>query len=178
MPPPAHKTGAPPITRMAPRLAPVPHAAATPTATTATTATVKKVVKIVKKPAPKPVELRARPPIDDQFSATLDFSPAYGTDAGRTYGPLSLTPGAGSPEGNKEFYVRCMIEQHRVDPLLQGFKTLWEPPPGWTIADGLGATLYDEAISNPVYVTRVYLTPATPSVEVGFRVIVQLKYRP
>ncbi len=159
---------------MAPRLAPVPRAAAT----TPDPAQIKKVVKIVKKPAPKPVQFRARPPIDDQFDATLTFSPAYGTDAGRTYGPLSITPGAGSPEGNKEFYVRCEITQHRVDPLLQGFKTLWEPPPGWTIADGCGTTLYDEAISNPVYVTRVYLTPAAPDVTVGFRVVVQLKYRP
>lgn len=160
---------------MAPRLAPVPRATAIPAATTATVA---KVVKIVKKPAPKPVELRARPPIDDQFDAKLTFSPAYGADAGRTYGPLSLTPGAGSPEGGKEIYCRCEITQHRVDPLLQGFKTLWEPPPGWTIADGCGTTLYDEAISNPVYVTRVYLTPTTISLEVGFRVIVQTKYRP
>ena len=163
---------------MAPRLAPAPRAAATSPAVSTPAATIAKVVKIVKKPAPKPVELRARPPIDDQFDATLTFSPAYGTDAGRTYGPLSLTPGAGSPEGNKQIYVRCEITQHRVDPLLQGFKTLWEPPPGWTIADGLGATLYDEAISNPVYVTRVYLTPATISVEIGFRVIVQTKYKP
>ena len=175
MPPPAHRPGQAPITRMAPRLAPVPRAAATPTATAAT---VKKVVKIVKKPKPKPVELRARPPVDDQFDATLTFSPAYGTDAGRTYGPLSLTPGAGSPEGGKEFYVRCEITQHRVDPLLQGFKTLWEPPPGWTTQDGLGTTLYDEAISNPVYIVRVYKTPAAPTVDVGFRVIVQLKYKP
>jgi hypothetical protein len=161
---------------MAPRLAPAPRAGATTSATT--TATVAKVVKIVKKPAPKPVELRTRPPIDDQYDAMLEFSPAYGTDAGRTYGPLGLTPGADSPEGSKEVYCRCRITQHRVDPLLQGFKTLWEPPPGWTIADGLGATLYDEAISNPVYITRVYLTPATISTAIGFRVIVQLKYKP
>jgi hypothetical protein len=153
-------------------------APAAPKKPTATTTTLTKVVKIVKAPPKKPVILRARPPVDDQYSATLEFSPAYGSDAGRTYGPLSLTPGAGSPEGNKEFFVRCMIEQHRVDPLLQGFKTLWEPPPGWTIADGCAATLYDEAISNPVYVNRVYLTPSTISVDVGFRVIVKLKYRP
>jgi hypothetical protein len=162
-----------PTDRMAAAIAP-----ATAKKPTADSKTVAKVVKIVKKPAPKPVQLRARPPIDDQFSATLDFSPAYGSDAGRTYGPLMITPGAGSPEGSKEFYVRCMIEQHRVDPLLQGFKTLWEPPTGWTIADGCSATLYDEAISNPVYITRVYLTPAAPTVDVGFRVIVEAKYRP
>ena len=70
MPPPAHRPGQAPITRMAPRLAPVPRAVAT----APDPAQIKKVVKIVKKPAPKPVELRARPPIDDQFDATLTFS--------------------------------------------------------------------------------------------------------
>jgi hypothetical protein len=162
-----------PQDRMAAAIAP-----ATAKKPTADSKTVAKVVKIVKKPKPKPVILRAKAPVDDQFDAELEFSPAYGTDAGRTYGPLSLTPGAASPEGAKEFHCRIRITQHRVDPLLQAFKTLWEPPPGWTIADGCPATLYDEAISNPVYITRVYLTPATIAVDVGFRVIVQLKYRP
>jgi hypothetical protein len=162
-----------PVTRMAPRLAPIPRVY-DPTEPEKA----KKVVRIVKKPAKKPVILRARPPIDDQFNATLDFSPAYGADAGRTYGPLSLTPGADSPEGNKEFYCRVQIEQHRVDPLLQGFKTLWDPPPGWTIADGLDTHSYDEAISNPLYITRVYLTPSTISLEIGFKVTVQRKCRP
>jgi len=159
-------------TRMAGRLAP-----ASPVSKTSPEQ-VKKVVRIVNSPARKPVILRPRPPVDDQFDAMLEFSPAYGGDAGRTYGPLTLTPGSDSPEGGKEFYCRCRITQHRVDPLLQGFRTLWEPPPGWVIADGCKATLYDEAISNPVYITRVYLTPATISLTVGFRVIVKMKYLP
>jgi len=157
---------------MAPRLAPIPRVY------TPDPADLPKVKKIVKKPPKKPVILRAKPPVDDQFSATLTFSPAYGSDAGRTYGPLSLTPGPGSPEGDKDFYVRCLIEQHRVDPLLQGFRTLWEPPPGWVKVDGRYATLFDEAISNPLYITRVYHTPSTISLAVGFRVIVVTKYRP
>ena len=140
--------------------------------------TVAKVVKIVKKPPKKPVILRAKPPIDDQFSATLEFSPAYGSDAGRTYGPLSLTPGSSSPESSKDFYVRCRLEQHRVDPLLQGFRTYWDPPPGWTRVDGLKPTIYDEAISNPLYINRVYHTPATISLDIGFLVVVKAKYRP
>lgn len=141
-------------------------------------ATVAKVVKIVKAPAKKPADLPIRLKIDDQYDAMLEFSPAYGDDAGRTYGPLSLTPGADSPEGDKEFYCRLRITQHRVDPLLQGFKCLWDPPPGWTIVDGLDTHTYDEAISNPVYITRVYLTPATISVAIGFKVTVQRKYLP
>ena len=168
--PPIHKPYMPP-TRMAPRLAPIPRVYDPKP-------DVAKVKKIVKKPAKKPVELRARPPVDDQFDAKLTFSPAYGDDAGRTSGPLSLTPGEDSPEGDKEFYCRCEITQHRVDPLLQGFKCLWDPPPGWTIADGLDTHTYDEAISNPVYITRVYLTPATISLEIGFKVTVQRKYKP
>ena len=165
----ARRPGQPP-TRMAPRLAPIPRVYEPEP--------IKKIIKVIKKPPKKPIQLRGRAPVDDQFNATLTFSPAYGDDAGRTYGPLMLTPGAGSPEGFKEFYVRCMIEQHRVDPLLQGFRTLWEPPPGWTRVDGLGSTIYDEAISNPLYITRVYRTPSTISLEIGFKVTVQRKYKP
>jgi hypothetical protein len=166
-----------PPTRMAPRLAPIPRVYDPPPPETVAK-TVKKVVKIVKKPAKKPVTLRTRIKVDDQYEGMLEFSPAYGDDAGRTYGPLSLTPGEGSPDGNKELYCRCRIGQHRVDPLLQGFKLLWDPPPGWVIVDGLDTHTYDEAVSNPLYVTRVYLTPATISLEIGFKVTVQRKYKP
>ena len=164
----ARRPGQPP-TRMAPRLAPIPRVY---------DPIPPKIIKIVKKPPKKPVILRARPPVDDQFSATMEFSPAYGVDAGRTYGPLSLTPGGSSPEGGKEFYCRLRLEQHRVDPLLQGFRTYWDPPPGWVGMDGLRATIYDEAISNPLYINRVYRTPATISLEIGFLVVVKVKYRP
>ena len=171
--PPAQKTTrglATPRTRMATRLIPIPRVY-DPEGD--------KVKKTVKKPARRAVQLRGRAPIDDQFEVKLYFSPAYGTDAGRTYGAsLGITPGVGSPEGNKEFYVRAEVTQHRVDPLLQGFRLDWEPPPGWTAQDGIGGTTYDEAISNPLYVNRVYLSPAAPSVDVGWRVIARKKYRP
>lgn len=138
---------------------------------------VKKVVK--KKLEKKPLTIVGRSKVDDQFNLTITFSPAYGPDAGRTYGAsLGLTPGGASPEGNKEFYVRASIEQHRVDPLLQGFKTLWTPPPGWVPVDGIGSILYDEAISNPVVITRVYRSPASPSSEIGFLVVAVGKYKP
>jgi hypothetical protein len=140
--------------------------------------TVRKVVKIVKAPAKKPVNLPVRVKVDDQYQGMLEFSPAYGVDAGNTYGPLGLTPGDDSPEGDKEFYCRIRITQDRVDPLLQGFKCLWDPPPGWVIEDGLDTHTYDEAVSNPVYVTRVYRTPSTISVEIGFKVTIQRKYLP
>jgi hypothetical protein len=153
--------------QLAPKLAPIP-----------LVYTVAKVAKLAKKKA-KPLTVAGKASIDDQFSATITFSPAYGTDAGRTYGAsLGLTPGGASPEALKEFYVRCLIEQHRVDPLLQGFETTWEPPPGWTTMDGLGSIVYDEAISNPVQITRVYKSPASPSSEIGFRVRITKKYKP
>ncbi len=146
-------------------------------ATKALTQAVKKIETAKKKR--DPIDIGGRVPIDDQFNATITFSPAYGTDAGRTYGAaLGITPGAGSPEGNKEFYIRCSIEQHRVDPLLQGFQTVWDPPPGWRAVDGLGATLYDEAINNPVAITRLYLSPAEPDAEIGFLVVIAVKYQP
>jgi len=168
----ARRPGQPP-TRMAPRLAPIPRVY-DPEKDKVRKAAKKAAAKLPRKPG----TLRTWPIVDDQFSATMTFSPAYGTDAGRTYGPLSLTPGAGSPEGDKEFYCRLLLEQHRVDPLLQGFKCLWDPPPGWVIVDGLDTHTYDEAISNPLYVTRVYRTPTTISLEIGFKVTIQRKIRP
>jgi hypothetical protein len=134
---------------------------------------VAKVVALVKKPPKKPVQLRAKPPVDDQFNATLEFSPAFGDDAGRTYAAVLV-----DPEPNEEYYWRCRIEQHRVDPLLQGFRTLWDPPPGWTFVDGNPAFIYDEAISNPLVITRVVLAPAEPNNDVGFLVVMTRKYKP
>jgi len=168
---PVRKVYTPP-TRMAPRLAPIPRVY------DPEKDKVKKAAKAAVRVPRKPGTLRTWPIVDDQYSATLVFSPAYGTDAGRTYGPLSMTPGSDSPEASKEFYCRLLIEQHRVDPLLQGFKCLWDPPPGWVIVDGLDTHTYDEAISNPLYVTRVYRTPATISLEIGFKVTIQRKIEP
>ncbi len=132
-----------------------------------------RVVKIVKKPAPKPFTIRARVLIDDQYSGDLGFSPATGTDAGRTYSADML-----APEGLSTWYWRCRITQHRVDPLLQGFRLLWDPPPGWTWQDGLLAPTYEEAISNPLVVTRVVKAPASPNALIGFLVTVTRKYKP
>jgi hypothetical protein len=171
-----------PRTRMANRLVPIPRVY------DRETDKVKKVVK--KKLKRKPVQVVGRVLADDQYNPTMTFSPAYGPDAGRTYGAMiPITPGADSPEGNKEFYVRLAIEQHRVDPQLQGFKTAWEPPPGWVAVDGLPVAgldddglvvsgwIYDEAISNPVSITRVFRSPAAPSTEIGFLAHIG-KYKP
>jgi len=156
-----------PGTRMAPRLAP---ASRTPGPDPEQA---KKVVKIIKKPAKKPPTIRAKAPIDDQFAAELMFSPAFGDDAGRTYGAMLV-----NAEPDEEYYWRCRIEQHRVDPLLQGFRTLWDPPPGWELTDGNPAFLYDEAISNPLVITRLVKAPASPNANIGFLVIVTRKYKP
>lgn len=157
-----------PGTRMATRLAPVQRVP-DPTAP----AKAAKVVKIVKKPARKPPTIRGKAPVDDQFAAELMFSPAFGDDAGRTYGAMLV-----GALPNSEYYWRCRIEQHRVDPLLQGFRTLWDPPPGWTFTDGLPAFLYDEAVSNPLVITRVVLSPAAPNTDVGFLIVMTRKYKP
>lgn len=185
-PPPAKRSAkgtSAPRTRLAPRLAPIPHVYDRET---------DKVKKVVKKLAKKkPVQIHGADFVDDQFHVTLTFSPAYGSDAGRTYGAmLPLTPGAGSPEGGKEFYVRALIEQNRTaDPQLQGFGTVWEPPPGWVAVDGLNngyidddhvghPGIWDESISNPLYVTRVFRSPSTIATDVGFRVVAVVKYLP
>lgn len=160
---------------MAPRLAPVPRATSTPAATTTTVA---KVVKIVKKPPKKPVQVRSNAPVDDQFKARVEFSEAYGDQAGKTWSePLQIDDAAAA--AGQEFYWRVNIDQFRVDPLLQGFATRWEIlTAGWTFTDGLGTTIYDEAISNPLMVCRVVKAPATITASVKFRVVVTLKYRP
>jgi hypothetical protein len=158
-----------PRSRMAARLIPIPRVYDREDA---------KVKKVVKKPVRRAVQLRAKAPIDDQYKARVTFSEAFGTDAGKVWSePLEIedrTEWAG-----KDIYWRLEIDQFRVDPLLQGFQTEWQLlTPGWTFVDGLGGTLDDEAISNPVTITRVIKAPAAITVRPKFRVVVKLKYKP
>jgi hypothetical protein len=161
-----------PPERMAPRLAPAHRAAP------ASTATARKVVELVQKPKPKPIAVRSSAPVDDQYKARVEFSEAYGDQAGKTWSePLQIDDPAAA--AGKEFYWRLNIDQFRVDPLLQGFATTWEIlTDGWTLADGLGGTLYDEAICNPLAVCRVVKAPASITASPRFRVVVTRKYRP
>jgi hypothetical protein len=161
-----------PTTRMAPRLAPRPR----PTPTPADRKLKAKVAVLAKK---KPVQIVARGPrVDDQFKARVTFSPAYGDGAGETWSePLQIDDPVAA--AGQEFYWRCDIDQFRVDPLLQGFATTWTClTSGWTFVDGLGATIYDEAISNPLIICRVVKAPATISVSPRFKVVVTKKYLP
>ena len=137
-----------------------------------------KVKKIVKTPAKRAVQLRAKAPVDDQFKARVTFSEAFGTDAGKVWSePLEIedrTEWAG-----KDIFWRLEIDQFRVDPLVQGFKTEWQIlTAGWTFVDGLGTTIYDEAISNPVAITRVIKAPASITVRPKFRIVIRTKYLP
>lgn len=167
-------------TRMAPRLAwsgppPIPHVY------DPRLDKIRKVAKVAKV-KPKTIAFRSKAPIDDQFHGTVEFSPAYGPDAGRTWAAQIIvnptTIVRASPEGDKPWYWRILLEQSRVDPLLQGFELLWIPPPGWPFIDGLGATTWDEAINNPVKITRVVHSPANPTNEIGFLIKIVKKYQP
>ena len=159
-----------PKKRMGGRLLPIPKVYDAPD--------VAKVKKIVKAPAKRPVTLRAKAPVDDQFTARVFFSEAFDADAGKVWSePLEIEDRAAW--ASKEFFWRCEVDQFRVDPLLQGFKIEWQLlTPGWTFVDGIGDTTYDEAISNPVKITRVIKAPASITVRPKFRVVVRTKYLP
>lgn len=168
------KVQAPPP-RMAPRLAngsppPIPHVYYDDP-----TKTKKAVAKVAKK---RQVTLVSKAPVDDQFTCRVLFSPAFGDNAGATYSePLQIDDAAAA--ASQPFYWRAEIDQFRVDPLLQGFETRWDIlTAGWTFIDGLGPVIYDEAISNPLKITRVIRAPASIATSPKFKVVVTKKYRP
>jgi hypothetical protein len=163
-----YSSGSPVVSRMAPAIAPIPHVYTPDPATAAATAPKKAAPPKPKKP---PIVIAGKAPVDDQFKGTMQFSEAFGTDAGKSWSDSF------EPEASKQYFARMVIDQFRVDPLLQGFETRWELPTGWTFVDGLGSILHDEAISNPLYITRVVLSPATVA-KAGFRCVVTAKYRP
>jgi hypothetical protein len=64
-----------------------------------------------------------------------------------------------------------------VDPLLQGFRVRWWIPGGWAWADGLGSYTVDEAVSNPLCVTRLARRSGTLSTK-GFRCSIVERFQP
>lgn len=164
-----------PPSRMAPRVAPAipdPYASGEE-------AKARRVLREVKRPQRQPVTVRVRTAADDQFKVRVSFSRAHGADAGQVWSePLQLDP---DEDAGKEFYWRTEIDQFRVEPLLQGFRTTWRLlTAGWRFADGLRWASYDEAISNPLAIVRVIRAPAViPSSPAPlFRVTITSKYRP
>lgn len=143
-----------------------------------------KVVAKVKEVVKKSIALHGRVLTDDQYGAELLFSLATGDGAGSSYAADMV-----DPKPKSLWYWRLRITQHRVDPLLQGFATTWYPPPGWSFKaikgvapglspDNLPVSLLDEAVSNPLVITRVIRAPASPNAAIGFRVVVTRKYLP
>lgn len=126
-------------------------------------------------PAAKEAQVLGSVPQDSQFDGRLEFAIANPyIDAGADF--ASFTEPLVAPKVGIEYYIRCVISQHAVNPLLQGFKTVWTLPAGWSWVDGHADTLYDEAISNPLYVNRVALCGSARSV--GFKVVIDKKYLP
>jgi hypothetical protein len=159
-----------PRTRMAARLVPIPRVY------DPEPDKVKKVIK--KKLVRRPLSLRAKAPVDDQYNARVYFSEAFGADAGKVWSePLEIEDRV--EWAGKEFFWRVEVDQFRVDPLLQGFRIRWELlTPGWTFVDGHGSLTWDEAISNPLKVTRVIKAPATIEVRPKFRIVIEHNYLP
>lgn len=122
--------------------------------------------------------LKGTAPQNKMFSGKLEFAPAY-DDSKVDYGTPWSEP-LPNPVHNKPYFVSLSISQIQGDGLtsqLQGFKTYWTHPSGWSWIDGLGATLYDEAITNPLFIRRMCQSPSVIGTR-GFKVEVQAVYRP
>lgn len=97
---------------------------------------------------------------DPQYSIKFMFS----TDSGDSFSE--------SPEitSGINYHVRLEISQLHED-LLAGFNIQWWLPTGWKFVDGLPASTWEEAISNPLIVTRVARSPAN-AVAAPFRAVI------
>lgn len=110
----------------------------------------------VGRPPPRPKRtVVAKVPGDPQFEAELHFGPKPGGSDDITEGVFWTEPLVDPAGPPAHYYVRLRIAQHMVDPLLQGFRVRWWIPAGWAWADGLGAYTVDEAVSNPLAITRL-----------------------
>lgn len=107
---------------------------------------------------------------DPQYTVTVQVAPAYGANRG------DFSAAIGKPTNGKDYFVRALIAQHQVDPLMQGFQTTWKKPSGWDWNDNIGAVLYDESICNPMYITRVAYCRAHGTTNV-FKCVVTAQYR-
>jgi hypothetical protein len=112
---------------------------------------------------------------DPMFEALLFFSEVI--DQTPEHKNANWTEPLVEPLGNTEYYVRIQISQHQINPLLQGFTTRWVIPAGWSLSDGQGAVVHDEAISNPLYINRRVHSPGGKPPRVGFRVVIDARYR-
>lgn len=127
-----------------------------------------------KKPKPAAPVAGSVPP-DPQFQAELHFGETKG--GAPTEEAVFWTEPLVEPKGAPTmYYVRLRISQHMVNPLLQGFRVHWFKPPGWKWTDGLGAFTVDEAVSNPLTVTRRAQRTGGASAK-GFRAAIVERYQ-
>ena len=103
---------------------------------------------------------------DKQYQGTLDFS----TDDGRTFSAPAI-----GITGNTVVQLRLQLSQYQVNPPVRGWALNWYLPAGWVWLDGLGTTTYEEAVSNPMVVTRPTRSPNNPQ-PVGFRILIAEKF--
>ena len=103
---------------------------------------------------------------DPYYDGVLDFS----TDDGHTFSAPAM-----NVEGAKPVQIRLTLSQFQVEPLILGWGLDWYLPTGWRFLDRLGRRTYEEAVSNPMVVTRVMQSPTNPQ-PAGFRVFVAKRY--
>jgi hypothetical protein len=80
-----------------------------------------------------------------------------------------------SVEGNRLYQIRMALAQYQAYPLVMGWALEWHLPTGWVWIDGLGATTYEEFVSNPTVVTRMMRSPVNPA-PAGFQILVVGRY--
>lgn len=112
------------------------------------------------------------------FSVTLDFalaaqgsnhpSPVLTADEKANWGTGFGNPLV-NPKKNCVYVVRAKIDQLRVDPMIGGFKIQWTAPVGWVKVDPLPLTMYVEASSNPLMISRKWRSPNATLKNVVFR---------
>ena len=103
---------------------------------------------------------------DPQYEGKVEFSDDDG---------VTFTEPLFDPPGNRLIQMKLTLAQLHVEPPLRGFAFQWYLPTGWVFTDALPVLTYEEAVSNPLVVTRSIRSPANPQA-VGFRVLIWEKF--
>lgn len=90
---------------------------------------------------------------DPAFQLQVDFS----DDDGASFSEPMV-----NVVGNRIYQMRVRVTQHQVYPMVLGWGLLWTLPTGWEFTDAIPTTTYEDAVSNPLTVTRVMRSPANP----------------
>ena len=102
--------------------------------------------------------------MDPKFIRTPKLSADEIANWGTGWGNPLVDPSTQTP-----YLMRIRITQHRVEPLLSGFRYLITYPPLWQLVDGRPAWDWVEASSNPLIIIRIFISP--DKIEKGYKQI-------